>query len=127
MTDTPRTARRRSVGRSWLWVAAVCFAGAALGIGLVEHSEGVSGRGGVECGSVWLVTSYHSGCESWLDAASQAAFVLLGASVGVLTAGLVRGRYGWRVAAAAGVVLGLAIAVIGPSVWADRVFSTFGY
>ena len=32
------------------------------------------GQGGVECGSVWFVSAYHSGCDEWLDDMSRVVF-----------------------------------------------------
>jgi hypothetical protein len=118
---------RRTSTMWWLWIAAAVLASVGILLGSIRHSEGLSGRGGAECGSVWFVVSYHSGCESWLDAMNQAVFIFLGASVGTVAAGLVGRRRGWTVAAVVGIALGFAVAVLGPRLWSDNVMSNFGY
>ena len=107
--------------------AAVVVACVGGGLGLVTHSEGTMGQGGVECGSVWFVTAYHSGCEAWLDDMSRVVFAAIGLSTALLLAGLVRWRNGPRLAWMLPVLAGLAIAVLGPRLWREGIFLNFGY
>lgn len=107
----------------WAGVAA----GAGAGLGLITHVEGTIGEGGVQCGSVWLVSAYHSGCQEWLDDMASAVFAAMALSVTLLLAGLVRWR-GWTgVGWALPPLAGLAILTLGPRVWRESVFLTFGY
>jgi hypothetical protein len=120
-SGTPSARTRRLV------VAAVVIACAGAGLGLVTHSEGTMGHGGVECGSVWFVAAYHSGCEEWLDDMSQVVFAAIGLSTALLLAGLVRWRNGPRPVWMLPVLAGLAIAVLGPRLWREGIFLNFGY
>lgn len=108
-------------------LAAVVAACGGIVVGSIEHAEGTMGRGGVECGSVWFVAAYHSGCQPWLDGMSRVVFVLLGISAALLLTTLVRAWRGSRLAMTLVVLVGLAIAVVGPRLWRQMVFLNFGY
>ena len=109
----------RSSRTRLLVLVAIIVACVGVGLGFVTHSEGTMGQGGVECGSVWFVSAYHSGCDEWLDDMSRVVFGAIGLSVSLLLVGLVRWR-GWRglvwVLPAAG---GLMIAAPGPRLWRE--------
>ncbi len=111
----------------WSWLGAVVFACGAAVLGLIKHSKGTMGHGGVECGSVWFVHAYHSGCQAWLDGMSQVVFVFGALSVTLILAGLVHARRGSRIGMTLVVLAALAIAYLGPHVWHDAVFLNNGY
>ncbi len=128
MCVTEPGVRARGGGSAWwLVLGAVGAALAGIVLGLIGHSEGTMGRGGVECGSVFAVSAYHSGCQTWLDGMSRAVFVLLGLSTALLLAALVRAWRGSRVGMTLVILVGLGIAVVGPRIWREAVFVTFGY
>lgn len=99
----------------------------AVGLGFVSFTSGTLGQGGTECGSVWLVSAYYGGCVDRLDAVAFIVFAGIGLTSCLTIIGFVRMRRvaGWVIPVA--VVLGLAIAGLGPRVWRDAVFLNFGY
>jgi hypothetical protein len=117
----------RSSRTRLLVLVVIVVACVGVSLGLVTHSEGTVGQGGVECGSVWFVSAYHSGCEEWLDDMSRVVFAAIGLAATLLLAGLVRWRdwrgLAWVLPAAAG----LMIAVLGPRLWRKGIFLDFGY
>jgi hypothetical protein len=110
-----------------LVLVAVVVASVGVSLGLVTHAEGTMGEGGVECGSVWFVSAYHSGCEEWLDDMSRVVFAAMGLAAALFLAGLVLWRHGRGLARAVPVAAGLVIAVLGPRLWREGIFSNFGY
>lgn len=112
---------------TWLIIGAASSAFVAVALGLVTHSEGTVGHGGVECGSVWSVKAYHSGCGTWLDDMSRVVFAAAALSFALLLTMLVRRRGGLRVALGLSVFAGLAIVLLGPWLLREAVFLDFGY
>ncbi len=117
----------RSSRTSRLVLVAVVVASVGVSLGLVTHAEGTMGQGGVECGSVWFVSAYHSGCEEWLDDMSRVVFAVIGLAAALLLAGVVRWRHARGLAWALPVIAGLVIAVLGPRWWREGIFLNFGY
>ncbi len=120
---------RRSGPRpvTWLVAGSLLAALATAGLGLLTHSSGTVGAGGVECGSVLFVSAYHSGCQGWLDSMCRVVFGAAGIAVVLLGAGLVRWRSWPRAAWVPIGVLAVALTLIAPVLWRDAVFRSFGY